>query len=77
MTPTAEEIRALLDYDPETGIFRWKARAGRAGVCGSGQAPSRRVCERRMSQTTYRYHSSFDRGVWDRVFLNRGEQEAA
>lgn len=30
-----------------------------------------------FDQSTYRYHSSFDRGVWDRVFLNRGEQEAA
>lgn len=30
-----------------------------------------------MNQSTYRYHSSFDRGVWDRVFLARGEQEAA
>lgn len=30
-----------------------------------------------FDQSTYRYHSSFDRGVWDRVFLARGEQEAA
>ena len=31
--PTAEEVRALLDYDPATGIFRWrKATARRVRV---------------------------------------------
>jgi twinkle protein len=29
-----------------------------------------------FDQQTYRYHSSFDRGLWDRVFLGR-EREAA
>lgn len=30
-----------------------------------------------FDQSTYRYHSSFDRGVWDRTFLSRGEQSEA
>jgi twinkle protein len=29
-----------------------------------------------FDQSTYRYHSSFDRGVWDRVFIPRQEQAA-
>jgi twinkle protein len=30
-----------------------------------------------FDQSTYRYHSSFDRGLWDRAFLPRGERAAA
>ena len=30
-----------------------------------------------FDQSTYRYHSSFDRGIWDRSFLTRDEQSEA
>jgi len=32
---TAEEARRVLDYDPDTGIFRWKIRMGQRGQVGS------------------------------------------
>lgn len=30
-----------------------------------------------FDQTTYRYHSSYDRGLWERTFVPRGQSEAA
>lgn len=32
---TAESLRALLDYDPETGLFHWKSRPARNMAAGS------------------------------------------
>ena len=40
--PTAEELRALLDYDPASGIFRWRmkpARQVRVGDVAGGLNP--------------------------------------
>lgn len=45
MNPTAEEIRALLDYDPKTGIFRWRERTGRTSRFTGVVAGS--MCRRR------------------------------
>ena len=29
-----EEVRQLLDYDPRSGVFRWKKRIGSEGSIG-------------------------------------------
>jgi hypothetical protein len=36
LPPTIERIKELLDYDPETGTFRWRVR--RSSSCLAGQA---------------------------------------
>lgn len=37
MMLTPEAIRAALDYDPETGVFRWKPKQGRGGSWAAGR----------------------------------------
>jgi len=34
MQLTTDKIRELLDYNEETGVFTWKARANNSGVTG-------------------------------------------
>jgi hypothetical protein len=34
LPPTIERIKELLDYEPETGTFRWKVRRGPSALAG-------------------------------------------
>ena len=49
---TAERARELLDYDPETGVLRWKKSRGGSALSGSVAGSTMRV-----SGKSYRYLS--------------------
>ena len=45
---TAKRLRELLDYDPDTGVFRWKVRRQRikiGSIAGRSQSAGyRQIC---------------------------------
>ena len=63
---TAETVRKLLDYEPETGVFRWRvdvnsrARKGMVAGCGNGEGYTRI----KVFGNSYRAH----RLVWLHVY---------
>lgn len=55
---TAERLRELLHYDPETGIFRWKVARGRKAPAGSvaGSLESKGYNQIKIDGRTYMAH---------------------
>ena len=81
---TADRVRELLDYDPKTGIFRWRRNAGRHGrypagsVAGYLHTHSRYwiICigqdEYRAHRVAWLYvHSEWPKGLLDHRDLDR------
>ena len=53
---TQEEVRRLLDYNPETGELRWRAAKGRRNMCRAVGATSRGYLVIRINRKLYSNH---------------------
>lgn len=56
---TQEELKRLLNYDPDTGIFTWKVQCGRRGIIGCiagciAQSGHRRIAINRIGYAEHR-----------------------
>lgn len=66
---THEELTRLLDYDPETGVFRWKVdRKGRGNIKAGDVAGYKGKDENRISINYKSY--SLRRVAWFYIYKN-------
>ncbi len=66
-TLTAERLRTLVDYCPETGVMRWKVKRWRAmpgDACGTPSRGGLRVCIEQRDYLVHRIAWLFVHGRW-------------
>ena len=73
--PTAERVKELLDYDPDTGVFTWRVKRGGAVAPGdtAGTKDSRGYVQIGVDRTLYLAHRLawlYTYGCWPKDALD-------
>lgn len=75
--PTIEELREYLDYEPETGVLRWKKASGHVGagaiaggLCGNGY---RYIRFKRTRLLNHRVAFALHHGRWPHPYCDHAD----
>lgn len=70
---TAERVRELLHYAPDTGVLTWRATMGRSALAGSVAGTCGRYVNVKIGQRRYYAHRLawlYMTGEWPRVYID-------